>query len=32
MFDKDNLEGDSLQDLQASYSTYIASMIYTQEL
>ena len=27
-FDEDNLEGDSLWDLQASYKTYVAKMIY----
>jgi hypothetical protein len=31
-FDKDNIEGDSLWDLQAGYRTHIARMIYAWEL
>jgi superfamily II DNA or RNA helicase len=31
-FDEDNLEGDSPWDLQASYGTHVAGMIYAREL
>jgi hypothetical protein len=31
-FDKDNLDGDSLWDLQASHGTHIVGMIYAREL
>jgi hypothetical protein len=31
-FDEDNLDGDSLWDLQAGHRTHIAGMIYAREL
>jgi hypothetical protein len=32
MFDKDNIKGDSLWDLQAGHGTHVAGMIYVREL